>query len=325
MELDVRTLYPGVYQSSAAAPIEVTAGARMTGIDVTLIHTKIYRVRGQAGSEPGIPAPTRVGLTMGRYETELWYSLYSETVSNEAFEFPAVPPGSYTLVAWTQQGQWRYETRMPVTVGSADVEGIRLVVGPGAEVTGKISLDGEGKAPFSNFDLSFTCAGHGYGSNLNSEGNFAAYLYPGHCKIHFINNSSDASLFLKSAKVGEPDALANGLMISGPGKLRLDFVVSREGGSVEGTASDAEYKAVPGATVLLAPLNVSATADQNGRFEFKGVAPGEFRVLAFDDVEPGAWLDADFWNGRESQGEKISVRAKQKSVVRVPIVGATSK
>jgi len=319
LELDVRTLYPGVYDSSAAAPIEVAAGARITGVDVTLIRTRVFRIRGQAGSEPGIPAPRGVGITEGRVGTDLWYALSSEKVTNGAFEFPAVPPGTYTLVAWDEQGRWRHETRVPVTVGSSDVEGVRLTMGPGTEVTGNIRLEGEGKSSFSNFDLSFGCDGRGYGSNLTSEGTFAAYLYPARCEIHFINNSSDSSLYLKSAKAGEQDVLATGLTIGGPGKVRLDLVVSRDGGSVEGTASDAEYKAVSGATILLMPVNASAIADQNGRFEFKGVAPGEYQVLAFDDIEPGAWLDGDFWRGRESQGEKIAVRAKQKSVVRVAI------
>jgi hypothetical protein len=196
----------------------------------------------------------------------------------------------------------------------------------GAEVTGNIaSSDGEGKLPFNNFDLSFACEGRGIGSNLNSGGEFVAYLHPGRCRIQFHNNSSDSTLYLKSARVGEQDVLTQGLSISGPGKVRLDLVVSKDSGTLEGTAADSDYKPVPGATVIVAPLNLSAIADQNGRFEFKGVPPGEYRILAFDDIELGAWLDSDFWQGRESQGEKITVRAKQKSVVRVQISSPASR
>jgi hypothetical protein len=297
----------------------------MTGIDITLVRAKLFRVRGQAGSEPGVPPPIRVILVAGQSNAELGYLRYSEGVTNGAFEFPAVPQGTYTLIAVSEQRQWRYEGRTPVTVGSADVEGIRLIVGPGTELTGKMVLDGEGKVAFSNLDLSFGCEGRGFGSNLDSEGSFAAYLYPGRCRIQFHNNSPDSSLYLKSAKVGELDVLSQGLTIAGAGKLRLDLMLSKDSGTVEGTAADSEYKAVAGATVLLAPLNISAIADQNGRFEFKGVPPGEYRVLAFDDIEPGMWLETDFWRGREGDGEKITVRAKQKAVVRTQISSPASK
>jgi hypothetical protein len=324
LEVDVRTFYPGVYEPSAATPVELGAGQRSSGVDITLVRTKVYRIRGQAGSESGVPPPTRVGLLLGRLDA-FWFALSGERVTDGAFEFPAVPPGTYTLTASSTQGQWRYEASTPVTVGAADLEGIRVIVRPGAEVTGKIAADGEGKLPFSSFDLAFVCEGREYGSNLDSAGSFAAYLYPGRCRIHFHNSSSDASLYLKSARVGEQDALSQGLTISDPGKVRLDLVVSKDSGVLEGTAAGSDYKSVPGATVLLTPLDISVTADQNGHFEFKGVPPGEYRVLAFDDIEPGGWLDADFSQGRESQGEKITVRAKQKSVVRVQISSPASK
>ena len=34
--------------------------------------------------------------------------------------------------------------------------------------------------------------------------------------------------------------------------------------------------------------------DESGRFQFKGIPPGNYRLLAWEDVDPGAWFNAQF-------------------------------
>lgn len=49
------------------------------------------------------------------------------------------------------------------------------------------------------------------------------------------------------------------------------------------------------------------SADQSGKFSLQGIAPGEYRLFAFDDVEFGAYMDPDWLKPYESEGERISV------------------
>ncbi len=36
------------------------------------------------------------------------------------------------------------------------------------------------------------------------------------------------------------------------------------------------------------------TTDKSGQFQFRGLPPGEYRVLAWEDVDPGAWFNPAF-------------------------------
>jgi hypothetical protein len=95
---------------------------------------------------------------------------------------------------------------------------------------------------------------------------------------------------------------------------------------VEGTVLSADEKAVAGATILLVPesrlrsrtdLFHQGESDQYGRFSFTGIAPGEYKVFAWDDVEPGIWWDPEFLKKYESQGETVKVDAKGKVTTKV--------
>jgi hypothetical protein len=40
----------------------------------------------------------------------------------------------------------------------------------------------------------------------------------------------------------------------------------------------------------------------------KGVAPGDYKLFAFENIEKDTWLDPDVLRGYESQGAPVNVR-----------------
>ena len=44
-------------------------------------------------------------------------------------------------------------------------------------------------------------------------------------------------------------------------------------------------------------------------FSIEGVVPGLYRVVAWEDVEPGAWKNPDFLKAVEERGNEIRVEA----------------
>ena len=50
-----------------------------------------------------------------------------------------------------------------------------------------------------------------------------------------------------------------------------------------------------------------ATARDHGFFEFKDVRPGSYRLFAFQEVEPFAWLDPEVMKPIESLGTTVTV------------------
>ena len=55
-----------------------------------------------------------------------------------------------------------------------------------------------------------------------------------------------------------------------------------------------------------------ASTQKDGAFVFKGVRPGSYRLFAFEEVEPFAWLDPDFLKPVETLGEFISISEGEK-------------
>jgi hypothetical protein len=48
--------------------------------------------------------------------------------------------------------------------------------------------------------------------------------------------------------------------------------------------------------------------DQYGRFDIRGIAPGDYRLFSWEQVEPNAWEDPDFLKPFEAKGESVSLQ-----------------
>jgi hypothetical protein len=99
---------------------------------------------------------------------------------------------------------------------------------------------------------------------------------------------------------------------------------------VEGIARDKDDQPAPGATVVLVPELAlrgqsdrfkDVVADQAGRYRFENVAPGEYQVFAWDDVEPDSWFDPEFFREIEGRGAAVKLEVKGHQTVTAHLVG----
>jgi hypothetical protein len=105
--------------------------------------------------------------------------------------------------------------------------------------------------------------------------------------------------YFESVRSGETDVFRDGFTILESGTGSIEIKVVFDAGKVTGTVSDKDGQVVGGAVVALAPAERrrsdryrDVVADQYGHFEIKGVPPGDYKVFAWEDVEPGAWFSA---------------------------------
>jgi hypothetical protein len=61
------------------------------------------------------------------------------------------------------------------------------------------------------------------------------------------------------------------------------------------------------------------TAD-NGSFSLKGIAPGEYKILAWDDIEPGAYQDPDILKRYESKAEILSLQESDRKSAPLKVI-----
>jgi protocatechuate 3,4-dioxygenase beta subunit len=140
-----------------------------------------------------------------------------------------------------------------------------------------------------------------------------------------------SNIFVKSVRYGSADVLNDGLRLESHNPdQRLQIVLST-GGRLEGVVTSDRGEPLPNVKVALVPdfayrsreeLYRNAVTDTSGRFRIQGIAAGDYRAFAWEDIADGAWQDADILRGVESRGKPVRIgEAGQTAVELVAIPG----
>jgi hypothetical protein len=129
--------------------------------------------------------------------------------------------------------------------------------------------------------------------------------------------------YLKSVKFGGQDVTRSPLEVSGGGTLAI--VLSSKAGSVSGAVHNEKKEPMGGYLVSLWPKTPelgnatggikTATTDQNGAFKFPSLAPGDYFVAAWDDLDPGLAQSGEFL--AHFNGDASAIRVEESGQVTV--------
>jgi hypothetical protein len=129
--------------------------------------------------------------------------------------------------------------------------------------------------------------------------------------------------YIKEVKFGETVLPDVELRVRGAG-ANLEISVNSQDARVEGAVLNTDSLPVSGAWVAVIPeeekrkflrLYKSASTDQYGHFEIRGLAPGKYKAFSWEGIESHAWENPDFLKEDEEKGKEIEVRdGDQKSL-----------
>ena len=321
--------YPGSNDASQATAMDVAPGASLEGINFTMRRVRTVRVSGRvlrtaaATSERSRPV-TVILLAKSSGMLGTMNAPRAMTDGQGRFEIRAVRPGAYTLHAEEMDRQTRLTADASLDVGPAGLENITLPLTPGVEVSGSIVVE-EAKEPTPRIGIWIRSRqggtpgpfGGGLNTNAKDDGTFTVRsVSPGEYEVR-VSGLPDG-YYLKSIRAGDQEALHSGFTVGVGGAPVLTIVASPNAGTVEGSVLNAEQKPVAGSTVVLWPtvkgarsaLFKSVTSDAQGHFSLSSVAPGDYRLAAFEFLETGAAQDPDFLQSFESKADKLNIREK---------------
>jgi protocatechuate 3,4-dioxygenase beta subunit len=343
-EGNITTYYPNGVDPANAIAVDVAAGSEMRGVDIHLLHAKVYSIRGKAVDASGVPASAVLSLTRKDDSTNLSAFLgggTSQVRPDGTFEFRNIRPGTYILqlarVMSVNGNQPANVTgRAEVTVGDANLESLVLPLIPRPEITGTLTLeDGDiatllkpaqntpsaavsGNAVASRpgrlmLNLVQTEDGPGGGSTaqVNEDGTFR-FNAVGTTK-YALSVPTPQGTYLKSARFGGQDVL-HALIdtTSGTGGT-LELMLSSKVATVTGSVQNEKGEAPVGVMVTLWPKTSDASptggarslfTDQNGAFKFQNLAPGDYYVAAWEE---GVAQNADFLSHFTSDASAITL------------------
>ena len=122
--------------------------------------------------------------------------------------------------------------------------------------------------------------------------------------------------YIESIQFGTRDVLRSGLHVEGPPpRALLDVVIGTRGAVVSGSVLNDRRQPAINAVVVAVPetarerldLFKSGRTDDSGRFEMRGLAPGDYEILAWEAIEPGGWLNPDVLRTDEGRGRRLHI------------------
>jgi protocatechuate 3,4-dioxygenase beta subunit len=209
-----------------------------------------------------------------------------------------------------------------VEVTGSDVDGVTLALSGGASIPGRLTLEGQDLSSLPSFDrmrvmLRPTTVG-GFGNRqplqtIGADGSFEIdNVVAGEYRVTVM--PLPPNVYVKEARLQGADVLNQTLLVTGPVSGSLEVVLSPKAAQVTGTILDVRSQPVPGVQAVLIPdrsqrtdLYKTAVADQNGHFTMKGVPPGDYKVFAWEAIEPFAYFDSDLMRQFEGKGKPVHV------------------
>ncbi|HEY2384837.1 MAG TPA: carboxypeptidase-like regulatory domain-containing protein, partial [Terriglobia bacterium] len=308
----VPTYFPGTPDPQRASSMDLPPGADYGGVDFTLnpsigrrVHVTV--VDGNSGQS----GPQRVAaLTLvPRNAAAAMDVKRAAANANGDGQFTAVPPGSYTLIATGGSPQRgpndvtrRTGASIPVDVGDQDVD-VTVNLEPSVNLAGRLTIEGLPNGTRVDSHPIVSVLGQGARSTSQGFGDFADFQ--GNDAFDFVDLiEGDYSVlveeipqnqYLKSVRFGSTDVLSDGLHVDPRAGGTLDIVLAANGGTVTGTVTDAGRQPAANLSVTLIPdesrrnrddLYKKVSTDAAGRFTVQGIAPGDYTVFAWDNLDP---------------------------------------
>ncbi|HXN48693.1 MAG TPA: carboxypeptidase-like regulatory domain-containing protein [Bryobacteraceae bacterium] len=308
--------YPGTGQKVSATPIKMVPGAAFEA-DLQVVMQPAFRVRGVLRGHD----PTRA-VTIQAFRAGVGISAARATVNPASgrFEIHDLVPGTYVIRATQGERGAQARAQREVRIGGADVDAVTLDMASGVDVKAVVQSHepqtGSQQEPQRRRSFTFVHlyevdaedAPKPFVGSPDERGNILiSGVPPGRYRLEVKSDGYAASVL-----AGGQDLLRGGLLVVAPGVAppTIEIVTRSDFGAVTGTVAD--ENAGPDLWALLAPVGAVATPVtmdvQNGKFESKRVAPGDYRAYLLNSLDTIEYANPDVLSALRG-GESLRVAA----------------
>lgn len=318
------TYYPSGAEAGSASPIEVQPGQELTGLEVRMVKTQVFRVKGHLYGTDGKPV-SQAMIQASRADDSGQFPGMGRSIHapDGTFELTGLTPGTYRVMAVGMVSNRRQLTATEtVAVSERNVEGVVLRFSEGVTIPGRVAVEGQEKPSLQQarvFLMNSELSGIGGGMEpVEEDGTFTlTNILPGKYRVQVIHQVTNG--YLKRVSVGGREVGDGDFEVEAGSAPEIAVLISPKGGQLTGTVTGKDGR-IAGATVLLVPERSKesslsyrpVTCNQNGEFTAQGLAPGEYKVFAWEAVEGGVWQDPEFRKPFEGKATSVKVQENGK-------------
>ena len=332
--------YPGTTDIANAVPIDVAAGTVFGGINLPLSKSTTVHVRGSVITSVG-QLRWPIQLFLSPRNTQLLSGFRNDVADATGhFDLRGVMPGQYSLQAAFNDSNQNYSGQVAIDVGNSNLDNVTLTVNQRISVSGILRIDNDTAQSLSGVEIRLQqktngsiVGGLGF-AHLKEDSTFQ-FQDVGADIFDVIVRGLPDGFYFKSVKSGETDVMCTGLDVTKGLPPLLEIVVSPRAGMINGSVRNPNTgQPAPGAIVVLVPQErerrslqkfyTTTSTDQNGTYTLKNLTPGEYKVFAWEDLEPGAYMDPDFLKPIEGKGEAITIREGDHKTISLKMILAES-
>ncbi|HEY6391508.1 MAG TPA: carboxypeptidase-like regulatory domain-containing protein [Bryobacteraceae bacterium] len=326
------TFYPGALDAAQATATEVAPGADITSIDFRLRKMRSYRVRGKivdAQGQAAASASLRIQMRGAAVNSGRASSMVRPDGS---FDVRGLLPGSYVAIAqWMQAGKMNV-ARQSISISDQDVNGLLLTLAPALEISGSVQVEG----PQSDNQHRLTVMleplewmGQSADTMAESDGTFVLHnVIPA---LFEVDIYPFPGTYLKTIRLGDQEVTDARIDLTQPAGGSLKLVLGVDGGKLDGVVQDLNGDPAAGALITVAPrdelenrrdlFKQSMTGDK-GDFHVQDLAPGDYKVFAWQRVDPNLLEVTEFRKPFESKAASVGIVANGHESVQLKIISA---
>jgi hypothetical protein len=315
----VENFFPNTSDTLSASPISAAAGADVRGIELRVRSVRVYNIRGKAVNATG-EAVHGTPLLLIHTGGPNRGSMSNTGTTGGVFEFHGVAPGTYAIQSLGSRtqgsntmdggGSPMLTANLPLIVGEGDIDGLQVMLIPGADISGTVKLD---DAPYSeNLSIALQTTG-ATGVDYNAQLKAGAFtlrsVLP---SLYRVTVQNIPQGYVKSIRFAGRDLVRRELDLSAGGGGTLDIVLSSKPASLSGTVRNADGEPVADVTVNAwakdDPEIRTTRTDASGHFTLRNLAPGEYRVIAWESIERGIIENPAFRASFDSQATVVTLQ-----------------
>jgi hypothetical protein len=215
----------------------------------------------------------------------------------------------------------RLTARVPVDVGSTDIDNVVVQLEGGFSVTGVVRVVSQsGRTVTQQFAINLRPSDPSSNTGqMKWEPDLTSFavneMVPGSYRLDV---NAPPPFYVKSATLAGQDILNNEVPISqaaGPIEIQL----RDDGGSIEGDVVDANGQPVSAGVMLLRGTIRAASlmSQPGGHFKLQNVAPGDYTIYAWDDPTQVQYAEPDWMLRNGGGGMAVTVTAGQRQQLKL--------
>jgi hypothetical protein len=338
-----QTFFPGVSDVSKAVIVELAQGGEVRGIDFTMPpQNRLFSVRGRVVDSSTGQAPANATITLwssGNWSSAVnWYEKATRT-----FEIRNLTPGRYFIVARPgdmdslpdEPAAGEPMGSMLVNVVDSDIDNVVLSISPPPVITGTLRIESQlpDKVSLDNVRVSLVDV-----SSANPPVMRAPSVAVSANGTFKMNAPLDGEFqirvsgfdYIKDVRFNNVSIFDAPVRMSTSGTL--DILASTNTGMINGTVLNEQLQPVSGAVVVAIPNKLRERTElfkrfgietgSTGYFVVGGLVPGDYKLFAWQGLEPNSFYDPDVLKKYEEQGTPFRVAEGARVTLGVRVIPA---